>query len=264
MTKIDLAEKFFEFVLFRMARMKKIPTDDMAKKIFDFMLFRAVRFLPDWYRNSLGMWKTMAYDMGHMKTIREQECRDASGAPLPWYTYPAIDYLNQMDLRNKRVFEYGCGFSTLFWASKAARVTSVENDADWYEKIRSLSPGNVDLHLATDPEMYVRAVLDERIGDREKYDIIIIDGYWRHQAARTARPRLKDEGFIILDNADWYPRTLRWLIDSGLLRVDMIGFSPINPYTLDTAFLFSPGHRPIFRDKVIMKGGVDHVAEDDE
>src|SRR5688572_10403591 len=52
-----------------------------------------------------------------------------SGQPIPWYTYPAIEFIRQLDFSQSTVFEYGSGNSTMFWAASAARVISVEEDA---------------------------------------------------------------------------------------------------------------------------------------
>ena len=36
------------------------------------------------------------------------------GAPVPWYSYAAIEFLEQFDLSTKTVFEWGSGNSSLF------------------------------------------------------------------------------------------------------------------------------------------------------
>jgi hypothetical protein len=54
-----------------------------------------------------------------------------------------------------------------------------------------------------------------------------------------ARKRLAPGGMIILDNADWFVETAKFLRSSDLIEVDMSGFSPINHYTLTTSFFLS-------------------------
>lgn len=46
---------------------------------------------------------------GIERSIDERVCEDEEGRPLPWYTYPATEYLAQFNYCGKRVFEYGCG-----------------------------------------------------------------------------------------------------------------------------------------------------------
>ena len=39
---------------------------------------------------------------------------DGAGNAIPLYTYPSIDYLEQLDFSESSVFEYGSGMSTLW------------------------------------------------------------------------------------------------------------------------------------------------------
>src|SRR5712692_963092 len=50
---------------------------------------------------------------------------------LPWFTFGAIDFLQSWVKPHHRVFEYGCGGSTLFFAARAARVVCVEHNKSW-------------------------------------------------------------------------------------------------------------------------------------
>src|SRR3954463_2256551 len=84
---------------------------------------------------SLRAARTLWRDYGHVKSARRGKCVDVIGNPIPWYTYPAIEYLKQLDFSTKNVFEFGAGQSTLFWAGRARRVVSVEDDAAWYQTI---------------------------------------------------------------------------------------------------------------------------------
>src|SRR5947207_12916151 len=92
--------------------------------------------------------RILLYDQAYFASIRDGELRDQQGNYVPWFTYPAIEALKNWDLSDKRVFEYGSGYSTLFWAAGAKEVVSVEHDAAWYEKIVKLAPPNVRLILA--------------------------------------------------------------------------------------------------------------------
>ena len=167
--------------------------------------------------------------------MRLKQCVDASGNPIPWYTYPAIEYLNQLDLTDKHVFEYGSGHSTIFWSSRCKSLTSVEHDEHWYHQIRGRLPESVSYHLKQEIPDYVDLInsLDQ------KFDIIIIDGAHRLDCAIAALPNLKSSGFIILDNSDWMTGASRELREAGLIEVDMSGFGPINNYTWTTSFYFS-------------------------
>jgi hypothetical protein len=58
--------------------------------------------------------KILAVEYGQFGTIRNWTCTDKNGEPVPWFTYPTIEYLNHLDLSECSVFEYGMGYSTLY------------------------------------------------------------------------------------------------------------------------------------------------------
>jgi hypothetical protein len=180
------------------------------------------------------LWRQYA----HVRTVRTQTAIDRDGKPLPWYTYPAIEFLSQLDFRDKSVFEYGSGMSTLYWASVARRVVSVEDDAGWFQTIAARAPAHVQIRLETDLADFPASI--ERGG--EKFDIIVVDGpargRTRLKCAQAALRALQDGGLIILDNSDWLPESARVLREHGLLQVDMTGFAPICGHVQTTSLFF--------------------------
>ena len=70
---------------------------------------------------------------------------DAKGEALPWVTYSFIDFIKDRLNKQQRVFEYGSGSSTLFYAKRVAKVVSVEHDENWFNKIVSSKPENADM-----------------------------------------------------------------------------------------------------------------------
>jgi hypothetical protein len=181
------------------------------------------------------IWK----DQGFGRSVRERACVDARGTPVPWYTFPAIEFLSQLDFREKTVFEYGSGHSTLFWASRAARVTSVEHSPEWFETIaRRVGPTGTIL-LETDPAAYIRAI--ERNGDA--YDVVVVDGLVpgraRAQGAVLALRHLRAGGMVILDNSDYLPGSTALLRQSGLIQIDLSGLGPCNPYAWTTSLFLT-------------------------
>lgn len=48
------------------------------------------------------------------------------------------------------------------------------------------------------------------------------------------------KGAIILDNADWYPRTAAMLRSADFKQIDFCGFGPFNAFNAATSIFFRP------------------------
>lgn len=194
--------------------------------------------------------KVLLYDQAYFASIQDGELRDRDKNYLPWFTYPAIEAINNWDLSDKRVFEYGSGFSTLFWASRAKEVVSVEHDRTWYEMISKLAPDNVRLILApidkdeSDPSPELRQQFEAYSSAIDgRFHVIVVDGYGRsrvrYQCAQRALPHLDSNGLIILDNSDWLPASALFLRRAGLIEMDFSGPVPGNNHTQTTSFFLT-------------------------
>lgn len=194
-------------------------------------------------------WRILNARLGHTLSVRCREPLDAAGREIPWFTYPAIEYLSQLDFSGKTVFEFGAGNSSLFWSRRAARVVSVEHDREWHERLRARLPASHELHLIEDPAAYAGALECHR----EKFDVIVVDGIERRACCAAAVARLRRGGLVILDNSDWHHRCAAVLRQAGLLEVDFAGFGPVNGYTWTTSLFFHrefafrsrEGHQPM-------------------
>lgn len=56
----------------------------------------------------------------------------ANCGPLPWYTYPAIEFLSARPFRDRSVREFGGGQSTLRWVACARRDLTIEREVSRY------------------------------------------------------------------------------------------------------------------------------------
>jgi hypothetical protein len=188
----------------------------------------AMRAGPD---HLLRLLRTIEDDYGHCQSARLGQSITKNGSPIPWYTYPAIDFLSQLDLRGWRVFEYGSGNSSKFFAGRVGEVISVEHDPQWYQTIAANTAANLQILLRPTESEYVAAI--QEVGGN--FDLIVIDGEWRLACATGALEHLAAGGMIILDNSDWFPNTARKFRDAGLLQIDFHGFGPINYYATTTS-----------------------------
>ena len=182
--------------------------------------------------------ETVEFEYGHYFSSAQKMSIDKPGNPIPWYTYPAIEYLKQLDFSDKEVYEYGAGNSSLFWARRAKAITSIENDKNWHSFVKNKQGTNQEVLFINDEQEYVNSILRKK----RNYDLIIIDGLARLGCAKMAVQCLEEGGLIILNNSDWYPDTAEFLRESGLIQIDFTGMGPIHYYTWTTSLFL---HRDI-------------------
>ena len=186
---------------------------------------------------------------------------------VPWITYPAFRQLQRLIKPGSKVFEYGCGGSSLWWASHAAEVTSVEHDAAWAAHVAKAAPANLKIitrvmgencseerrsavakFFADAPELPVSPQPDHNIMhgllckeftayateitafERASFDVVVVDGMARTLTAWLAVQYVKPGGIIVFDNSDrWqYNSAYRILSTAGFRRIDFYGPGPVN------------------------------------
>jgi len=199
--------------------------------------------VPNWLRSggvvrdSVSLIAHLLIDYGWLRSRSAGHPLDAHGEPIPWFTYTAIDFLKQLDLRDKTIFEYGAGYSTLFWSKRVKAITSVEHDKQWFEQIALQAPPSTELILAApDVHSYVG-----EIANHGMFDIIVIDGTGesRLHCAEIAPKHLKPGGFIILDNSDLWPKSAAALRNADLIQIDFTGFAPLCRHWQTTSLFLS-------------------------
>lgn len=203
---------------------------------------------------------------GWFESVRTSRAVGPAG-PLPWLTYPAIEMLRRIDVSAARVFEYGAGNSSLWWAARALEVVSVESDPSWERFLSGRPPANhrvlvIEKDAPPDPVLAGRAGEFFRRGlDPEPeyrhgpspsvacrpyvayamallrypaghFDVIVIDGAARVLCAWLAAEHLSGDGFLVFDNTDRviYENAYRLLAERGFARLDFWGPSPMNTY----------------------------------
>ena len=152
---------------------------------------------------------------------------------LPWITVPATRFLKETVQPGMRIFEWGCGGSTLFYASKGCEVTSIEHSLPWCklvaERLSGLQntqcsveyippdeivPGAEKITYANSPVSY-RSTNAEFEGrtfleystkiesfPNGFFDLIAIDGRARSSCLFHALKKIKPGGYLLLDNSE--------------------------------------------------------------
>lgn len=179
-------------------------------------------------------------ESGWIESIRRQESVDRDGQPIPWITYPAVDFLEQRVRPEMTVFEFGTGNSTLWWAERTRHVTTVEHDAAWADRIGEAVPPNVDLtHV---PLVRGGEYSQQARRSGRTYDIIVIDGRDRVNCAVSSSDCLRPGGVIVWDNTNRsrYARGIRALRELGFRSIEFCGPAPINNWRSETSIFYRP------------------------
>ena len=181
----------------------------------------------------------------------------------PWVTYPAIDFLERHLTARHRVFEWGSGGSTLFFAARAGEVISVEHDRGWFEKVRDRIAAKPNVsHRLIEPveelpgeelpgeevpgswryssgargcdglsfQAYVKAIEAQ---DDASLDLVVVDGRSRMGCVSAAAAKVAHGGWLLLDNANYprYRERLDELRDGVLQGWREIGLAGPGPYS---------------------------------
>lgn len=183
----------------------------------------------------LLLFRSALAQRGWMVSRRKSQSIDATGNPLPWYTYPAIRFLENRLPNGLDVLEFGSGNSTLWWTARAKSVLSIETDPVWAELVRTRISSNALIRLTKEEDFLQTVQSVER-----KFDVIVIDGAARNACAGFVSELITESGVVIWDNSDRdeYAPGFKLLLKQGFKRVDFIGMGPINIYEWSTSIFY--------------------------
>ncbi len=139
--------------------------------------------------------KSFLNSTGLARSYRENRPVDAAGEPLPWLNYSMIRLLDERLHDGLRVFEYGSGYSTLYFAARVHSVTSVEHVGEWVAELGRFLPANVALEAVGPGPDYIQAPTKHN-----PFDVVLVDGLDRVDCVKTALTAITAGGVIILDD----------------------------------------------------------------
>lgn len=162
---------------------------------------------------------------GWFESWRTKRPIDREGKPIPWITYPCLAFLRSRVTPQMEVFEFGCGYSTLWWADRVSKVVCCEHDAEWYANMKNQIGTNVHLEFRQLGPDY--AALIEQFPCR--FHIVVVDGRDRVSCIRHSVGSLAPDGVLLLDNSErpQYLPGIEFLIHHGFRRLDFEGPGPI-------------------------------------
>jgi hypothetical protein len=158
----------------------------------------------------------------------------------PWIPFVAENWLEHYLRPDMKVFEYGSGGSTIFFAERVAEVTSIEHDHKWHAQVsralaqRGLTNCTYELHeprpiagalaafseaapsLAIDESQTSRFIYDDYyagttvheyveaidIHPDHTFDLVLVDGLVRTECMQHAIPKIRPGGHLMLDNSN--------------------------------------------------------------
>ena len=163
-------------------------------------------------------------EFGFLESSRSSIPVDGYGNVMPLYSYPCYEYIRSMDWKNANIFEFGCGYSSIWWDNVDANVYGVDSNDEWINKIQSSVSGLLNIELANDGEEYTTSIYRHNL----KYDVIVIDGMYRYDCVEPSLDCLANDGMVILDNSEWHTNTKELLDNSDLMPVHFHGMKPIH------------------------------------
>lgn len=179
---------------------------------------------------------------GWKQSKAKKQCIDGNGKPIPWYTYSSIFYLEPKVSSSMIVFEFGSGYSTLWWAKRVERVIAVEHNLEWFNLMTPKLPNNATIIFKEQGDNYFNYIDTLDI----KFDIIAIDGYagGRYKSTLPALRNITDAGVFVLDNADadYAKANYDDLISAGYIAIDFTGMGAINNSFWCTSIFYKPNN----------------------
>jgi len=166
---------------------------------------------------------------------------------LPWFAWGAVRFLDIYVQPGMQVFEWGSGGSTLFFARHGCQVFSVEDNADWFDKVmassisydgqRAIELVPYDFQRATD---FKKSDYLNTTYDLSAADIIVVDGT---EGAVKVRPNCFERaqsalssGIIVVDDSWRYPEILEATTAKKVHRFS--GTGPCRPGVTSTDIHF--------------------------
>lgn len=165
-------------------------------------------------------------EIGWFESFKAQKSIDRNGNPIPWFSYPFIDFLTPRLTNDLVLFEFGSGNSTLFFAERVNTVISVEHNKEWYQIVNSIKPSNVKLVQTESDSIY--DYLEYFNNLKEKVDIIIVDGLHRNECLINSVNKLSENGVIILDDSERseYQDGIDFILSNGFKSLEFWGIAP--------------------------------------
>lgn len=199
----------------------------MKKIIWNFLTL-GLRLIYPPLRAQIINFKYLAKDRAQYKSLKLGRPIDNKLNPIPWWTYPVIDYLNQFNFNEEIIFEYGPGNGTFWFVERGCKkIISIENEKNWYEELETKKQKNQILIYEENKDDYFSSILNY------ESTVLIIDGKWRKENVEFICANFEKINtnlkMIIIDNPDKFQlgELMKSITDSyDFIQADFFGFGP--------------------------------------
>jgi len=180
-----------------------------------------------------------------VSVLRQREFfQGESGVPptpdtaQPLLTWPFLDFIEHLELREQSLIELGAGFSTVWLSKRFGKIRSFETNPEWHAAVARNVASNVELSLVQLAELE-NAELEYR---GEPWLLVDFAGkrtaFLNHFLARVTAPVRPTA--IVLDNADWYRGGAGLLQQHGYLELPFYGFKSGQSWISCTSLFIDP------------------------
>lgn len=174
---------------------------------------------------------------GWFRSYRKNMAIDRNGSLIPWWTYSFIDFIEKRLTSDLRVFEYGCGNSTVWFSTRVSEIISLEHDIVWGKKISSQLP--IDVNCSVIVRDLSNGYVEE-IDNHGLFDIVIIDGRLRGECFRQCLKSLSPGGVVIWDDSNMpdFIEGYAWAAKLGFREISFSGMVPVIFIPSQTSILY--------------------------
>lgn len=199
-----------------------------------------------------GTWGLLKY----YKRWSQSFTNNQSIQEIPWMTFGVVNFLESYARKDMKVFEYGSGSSTLFWAKRVGEIVSIEHDPEWAQHVKhalaqfnyrhvklelvepekttgKLTPAD-PFQFGSDDEKFKgysfeKYVLKIREYPDDHFDVVVVDGRARPSCIAAGIAKVKPGGILLVDNSEreyYFAETLSMLSSGNWIRQDYCGPVP--------------------------------------
>ena len=126
----------------------------------------------------------------------------------PWLTRDAIKVISSLIKSSDSVLEFGSGRSTVWFAERVAKITSVESNGDWYKAVEEMlkpyatKTNYIFIKETTGWLQEYRQVIDKL--PAQSFDLCLVDGGPRALCALHSLSKIRSGGYLVIDNVNWF------------------------------------------------------------